>query len=77
MYRKTKTTNNMNTNKYPISYLDELDDFELADKFVDKLPKKDQERLIYIFHEDDYSDSDYWDELRKLVYKNFGTESVN
>lgn len=64
----------MNTNKYPISHLEELDNIELANKFIDKLPQKDQKRLEYIFnHEDDYSDSDYWDELRKLVYKNFGT----
>lgn len=64
----------MNTEKYSISYLDELDNFELANTFVEKLPKKDQERLDYIFnHEEEYSDSDYWDELRKLVYKNFGT----
>ena len=64
----------MNTEKYSISYLDEFDDIELANTFVEKLPKKDQERLEYIFNHDDiYSDSDYWDELRKLVYKNFGT----
>lgn len=64
----------MNNDKFPISYLDELDDIELANKFVDKLPKKDQERLEYIFnHEEDYSDSDYWDEMRNVVYKYFGT----
>jgi hypothetical protein len=64
----------MNTEKYSISFLDELDNIELANTFVEKLPKKDQKRLEYIFnHEEEYSDSDYWDELRKLVYKNFGT----
>jgi hypothetical protein len=46
----------------------------LANTFVEKLPKKDQKRLEYIFnHEEEYSDSDYWDELRNLVYKHFGT----
>lgn len=74
LYRKTKITNNMNTEKYSISFLDELDNIELANTFVEKLPQKDQKRLEYIFnHEEEYSDSDYWDELRKLVYKNFGT----
>ena len=74
LYRKTKITNNMNTEKYSISFLDELDNIELANTFVEKLPKKDQKRLEYIFnHEEDYSDSDYWDELRNLVYKHFGT----
>lgn len=67
----------MNTEKYPISYLDELDDIELANKFANKLPKKDKERLEYIFnHEEDYSDSDYWDEMRKVVYKYFGTNDT-
>jgi hypothetical protein len=74
LYRKTKITNNMNTEKYSISFLDELDNIELANTFVEKLPQKDQKRLEYIFnHEEEYSDSDYWDELRNLVYKNFGT----
>jgi hypothetical protein len=74
LYRKTKITNNMNTEKYSISFLDELDNIELANTFVEKLPQKDQKRLEYIFnHEEEYSDGDYWDELRKLVYKNFGT----
>ena len=74
LYRKTKIINNMNTEKYSISFLDELDNIELANTFVEKLPQKDQKRLEYIFnHEEDYSDSDYWDELRNLVYKNFGT----
>ena len=74
LYRKTKITNNMNTEKYSISFLDELDNIELANTFLEKLPQKDQKRLEYIFnHEEEYSDSDYWDELRKLVYKNFGT----
>jgi hypothetical protein len=64
----------MNTEKYSISFLDELDNIELANTFLEKLPKKDQKRLDYIFnHEEDYSDSDYWDELRKLVYEHFGT----
>lgn len=64
----------MNAEKYSISFLDELDNIELANTFVEKLPKKDQKRLEYIFnHEEEYSDSDYWDELRKLVYKHFGT----
>lgn len=63
----------MVTQKFTISELDEFDNIELADAFFDKLPKKDQDRLNYIFNHDDlYSDSDYWDELRKLVYKNFG-----
>lgn len=74
LYRKTKITNNMNSEKYSISFLDELDNIELANTFVEKLPQKDQKRLEYIFnHEEEYSDSDYWDELRNLVYKNFGT----
>ena len=74
LYRKTKITNNMNTEKYSISFLDELDNIELANTFVEKLPQKDQKRLEYILnHEEEYSDSDYWDELRNLVYKNFGT----
>lgn len=63
----------MVTQKFTITELDEFDNIELADAFFDKLPKKDQDRLNYIFNHDDlYSDSDYWDELRKLVYKNFG-----
>lgn len=74
LYRKTKQYKVMNTEKYSISFLDELDNIELANTFVEKLPQKDQKRLEYIFnHEEEYSDSDYWDELRKLVYKNFGT----
>ena len=40
MYRKTKITNNMNTEKYSISFLDELDNIELANTFVEKLPQK-------------------------------------
>lgn len=64
----------MNTEKYSISYLDELDNIDLAYTFVEKLPQKEQERLNYIFnHEEEYSDSDYWEELRTLVYKYFGT----
>jgi hypothetical protein len=63
----------MVTQKFTITELDEFDNIELADAFFDELPKKDQDRLNYIFNHDDlYSDSDYWDELRKLVYKNFG-----
>lgn len=45
----------------------------MANKFVDKLPKEDQERLEYIFNnEEDY----YWDEMRNLVYKHFGTNDT-
>jgi hypothetical protein len=76
-FSKTKTKNNkqMDTlNKYPISVLDEMDNIELAENFLEQLPKKDQDRLNYIFNnENEYSDSDYWDEMRKLIYKHFGT----
>ena len=51
----------MNTEKYSISFLDELDNIELAYTFLEELPQKDQKRLEYIFnHDEEYRASDYW-----------------
>ena len=50
LYRKTKQNKVMNTEKYSISFLDELDNIELANTFLEKLPKKDQKRLKNIFY---------------------------